>query len=165
MIGPPLLSSGAAPFIVKTVSQALRARRGAWEIARRDDPGSNQLDVPNQDELRAVLAARHLNGCPSSTVYTEELLDERADSSSRFWAETETFREERGVRDIETIDAELRLIVRAWRIARVVSERIPSTAHIDELLDERAAALDREGFFSSLSSRSRPAASSRGSGR
>jgi hypothetical protein len=44
------------------------------------------------------------------------------------------------VRDIETIDAELRLVVRAWRVARVVSDRIPSTVHIDELLDERAAA-------------------------
>jgi hypothetical protein len=51
------------------------------------------------------------------------------------------------VRDIETIDAELRLIARAWRVARVVSDKVPSTAHIDELLDERAAALDREGFF------------------
>jgi hypothetical protein len=51
------------------------------------------------------------------------------------------------VRDIETIDAELRLIVRALRVARVVSDRMPSTAHIDELLDERAAALEREGFF------------------
>ena len=68
-------------------------------------------------------------------------------------------------RDIETIDAELRLIVRAWRVARVVSDRTPSTAHIDELLDERAAALDREGFFSSLSSLSRPAARGPGSRR
>ena len=46
------------------------------------------------------------------------------------------------MRDIETIDAELRLLVRAWRVARVLSDRIPSTAHIDELLDERAAAID-----------------------
>ena len=51
------------------------------------------------------------------------------------------------MRDIETIDAELRLSVRAWRVARVVSDRIPSSADVDELLDERAAALDREGFF------------------
>ena len=50
-------------------------------------------------------------------------------------------------RDIETIGGELRLIVRAWRVARVMSDKVPSTAHIDELLDERAAALDREGFF------------------
>jgi hypothetical protein len=69
------------------------------------------------------------------------------------------------VRDIETIDDELRLIVRAWRGARVVSDRTPSTAHIDELLDERAAALDREGFFSSLSSLNRPPASGPGSRR
>ena len=59
------------------------------------------------------------------------------------WPETETFREEPGVRDIETIDAELRLLVRAWRVARVLSDRIPITAQIDELLEERAAALDR----------------------
>jgi hypothetical protein len=65
------------------------------------------------------------------------------------------------VRDIETIDAELRLLIRAWRVARLVSDRIPSTAQIDELLDERAAALDREGFFSSLSSLSHPAAKRR----
>jgi uncharacterized protein (DUF2342 family) len=44
------------------------------------------------------------------------------------------------VRDIESIDAELSLVVRAWRVARVLSDRIPSTAHIDELLDERASA-------------------------
>jgi hypothetical protein len=47
------------------------------------------------------------------------------------------------MRDIETIDAELQLLVRAWRVAWVLSDRIPSTAHIDKLLDERAAALDR----------------------
>ena len=69
------------------------------------------------------------------------------------------------MRDIETIDDELRLIVRAWRVARVVSDRTPSTAHIDELLDERAAALDREGFFSSLSSLNHPPASGPGSRR
>ena len=67
------------------------------------------------------------------------------------------------MRDIETIDAELRLIVRAWRVARLVSDRIPSAVHIDELLDERAAALDREGFFTSLSSLSHPAAGGPGS--
>jgi hypothetical protein len=82
--GRPCSPGGRLNFIVKPVSQAPRARRGAWEIARRDDPGSNQLDVPNQDELRAVLAARHLNGCPSSTVYTEELLDERAIAAFAF---------------------------------------------------------------------------------
>ena len=59
------------------------------------------------------------------------------------------------MRDIETIDAELQLLLRAWRVARVLSDRIPSTAHIDELLDERAAALDR--------ALSRPAANSPGS--
>ena len=69
------------------------------------------------------------------------------------------------MRDIETIDAELRLIVRAWRLARLVSDKVPSTAHIDELLDERAAALDREGFFSALSSLSRRAARGPGSRR
>jgi hypothetical protein len=50
------------------------------------------------------------------------------------------FREEPGVRDIETIDAELGLIVRAWRVAQVVSDRIPSTELIDQLLAERATA-------------------------
>ena len=44
------------------------------------------------------------------------------------------------MRDIETIDTELRLLVRAWRVARVLSDRIPSTALIDQLLDERASA-------------------------
>ena len=32
------------------------------------------------------------------------------------------------MRDMETIDAELRLLVRAWRVARVVSDRLPRTA-------------------------------------
>ena len=47
------------------------------------------------------------------------------------------------MRDIETIDAELRPLVRAWRIDRVLNDQFSSTAHIDELLEERAAALDR----------------------
>ncbi len=59
---------------------------------------------------------------------------------SRLCAEMETFGKEPGVRDMETIDAELRLIVRAWRVDRVLSDRMPSTALIDQLLDERASA-------------------------
>jgi hypothetical protein len=55
-------------------------------------------------------------------------------------AETETFREEPGVRDIDTIDAELLLLSRAWRVARVLSEQIPSAESIDQLLDERSNA-------------------------
>jgi hypothetical protein len=43
------------------------------------------------------------------------------------------------MRDIETIDGELRLVSRA-RVACVLRDRMPSTALIDELLDERAAA-------------------------
>jgi hypothetical protein len=42
------------------------------------------------------------------------------------------------VRDIETIDAELRLLSRAWQVARVLSEQMPSTELIDRLLDERS---------------------------
>jgi hypothetical protein len=41
------------------------------------------------------------------------------------------------VRDIETIDSELRLVARAWRVARQMG-CTPSTAHLDELLDERS---------------------------
>jgi hypothetical protein len=41
------------------------------------------------------------------------------------------------VRDIETIDSELRLVARAWRVARHMG-CTPSTAHMDELLDERS---------------------------
>ena len=44
------------------------------------------------------------------------------------------------MRDIEVIDSELRLLFRAWHVARVLSGRPPSTVHIDKLLDERAAA-------------------------
>jgi hypothetical protein len=47
------------------------------------------------------------------------------------------------MRDLETIDAELRLVVGAWRLARVLNDRIPSTTDIDELLDERSATLSR----------------------
>ena len=49
------------------------------------------------------------------------------------------------MRDLETIDAELRLVLRAWRVARVLNDKIPSTAHIEELLDERAAA-ERQAY-------------------
>ena len=45
------------------------------------------------------------------------------------------------MRDIENIDGELRLLARAWRVARELCDRMPSTAHIDKLLDDRAAAL------------------------
>jgi hypothetical protein len=43
------------------------------------------------------------------------------------------------MRDIDTIDGELRLLVRVWRVARHIS-CAPTTGHIDALLDERAAA-------------------------
>ncbi len=43
------------------------------------------------------------------------------------------------MRDIETIDRELRLLARAWRVARELCTHPPSIAHIDELLDERSA--------------------------
>jgi hypothetical protein len=46
------------------------------------------------------------------------------------------------MRDIETIEGELRLVVRAWREARELCDRAPSTAHIDALLDERSAVVD-----------------------
>jgi hypothetical protein len=73
--------------------------------------------------------------------FSPQLLDERTAALSqrpRLWAETETFRRAR-MRDIEVIDSELRLLFRAWRVARVLCDRMPSTALIDELLDERLA--------------------------
>jgi hypothetical protein len=45
------------------------------------------------------------------------------------------------VRDIETIDGELRLLSRAWRVAREMTGRTPSTVLIDRLLDERSATM------------------------
>jgi hypothetical protein len=44
------------------------------------------------------------------------------------------------MRDITAIDADLRLVFRAWKVARVLCDPMPSTALIDQLLDERAAA-------------------------
>jgi hypothetical protein len=44
------------------------------------------------------------------------------------------------MRNLEAIDAELQLLSRAWRVARVLCDRMPSTEQIDRLLDERAAA-------------------------
>ena len=47
------------------------------------------------------------------------------------------------MRDIETIDAELRLLARAWRVARELCFPMPNAARIariDALLDERSAA-------------------------
>ena len=40
-------------------------------------------------------------------------------------------------RGIDTIDADLRRLSRAWRVARVLCDRMPSTALVDDLLDER----------------------------
>jgi hypothetical protein len=51
------------------------------------------------------------------------------------------------MRDIETIDAELRLAARAWRVAGAMN-CTPSTAHIDALLDERSATLGRVEVYS-----------------
>jgi hypothetical protein len=48
------------------------------------------------------------------------------------------------MRDIEAIDADLLLLSRAWRVARVLCNPMPSTRLIDRLLDERAAATDAE---------------------
>ena len=44
------------------------------------------------------------------------------------------------MREIEAIDADLLLLSRAWRVARVVCNPMPSTRLIDQLLEERAAA-------------------------
>jgi hypothetical protein len=55
------------------------------------------------------------------------------------------------VRDMETIDGELRLLFRAWHVARELCDQMPSTAHIDELLDERAAAQFAVGSGQGLS--------------
>ena len=45
------------------------------------------------------------------------------------------------MRDIEMIDGELRLRARAWHVARELTSRTTSTAHLDELLDERSATM------------------------
>jgi hypothetical protein len=67
---------------------------GAWEITKWNYPGGNQLDVPNQEELWAVLAARHLNGRTPSTVDIERAAGRdgdmrcstvRATAASRGW--------------------------------------------------------------------------------
>jgi hypothetical protein len=89
----------------------LRLLAGAWRVA-------------HQFERLPAEHRAHRTTCSTS---------ER--QRSRLWAETETFREEPGARDIETIDAELRLPVRAWRVARVLIEQMPSTELIDQLLD------------------------------
>jgi hypothetical protein len=47
------------------------------------------------------------------------------------------------MRDIETIDAELRLVSRAWSVARGLYDRTPNIVRIDALLDERLATLSR----------------------
>jgi hypothetical protein len=89
-------------------------------------------------------------GSPLERLLTEHRAHRTSCSTSerqrsRLWAETETFREEPGVRDIETIDAELRLLARAWRVARELNGCTPTTAHIDELLDERSATMTVAG--------------------
>jgi hypothetical protein len=44
------------------------------------------------------------------------------------------------MRDLEAIDADLLFLSRAWRVARVLCDPMPSTRLIDQLLEERAAA-------------------------
>ena len=43
------------------------------------------------------------------------------------------------MRDPETIDSELRLLLAIRRMVREAEGRTPNTARIDELLDERSA--------------------------
>lgn len=43
------------------------------------------------------------------------------------------------MRDLDVIDRELRLVTAAWRAARELSRRTPSTELIDQLLEERVA--------------------------
>ena len=45
------------------------------------------------------------------------------------------------MRDIETIDAELRLLLAVRKMAREAEGRTPNTARIDALLDERSSLL------------------------
>jgi hypothetical protein len=45
------------------------------------------------------------------------------------------------MRDIETIDSELRLLLAIRRMVREEEGRPPSTARMDELLDERSSLL------------------------
>lgn len=42
-------------------------------------------------------------------------------------------------------ERELRLLARAWHVARELNGCTPSTAHIDELLDERSATMTVAG--------------------
>jgi hypothetical protein len=44
------------------------------------------------------------------------------------------------MRDLQTIDSELRLLLAIRRMIREEEGRTPSTRYIDQLLDERAAA-------------------------
>lgn len=55
------------------------------------------------------------------------------------------------MRDVATIDGELRIVTRAWLAARHCCDRAPSTALIDQLLDERAALTARAGARQSQS--------------
>jgi hypothetical protein len=45
------------------------------------------------------------------------------------------------MRDVEVIDSELRLLAAVRRTARELTGRLPDAGLIDELLEERAAAL------------------------
>ena len=98
-----------------------------------------------------MLVARHFERLLTEHRTWNELLDERAAALSPL-VETETFNlGEPGVGDIETIDGELRLLARAWRVARELCDRMASTVRIDELLDERAAAQFAVGSGQGLS--------------
>src|ERR1700677_797458 len=50
------------------------------------------------------------------------------------------------MRDVETIDSELRLLLAIRHMAREAEGRTPNTARIDALLDERAATAPRKNL-------------------
>ena len=95
-------------------------------------------------ELRRAWLAT-LNRCSVNTVDIERAARQASGSALAFGWKRKHLGRSRAVRDIETIDAELRLLSRAWRVARVLSEQMPSTELIDQLLDERSNAATTAG--------------------
>ncbi len=100
-------------------SIAIRFLGGAGEWG-----GPEQITISGDDLERWALKLL-LNHAAGKAFSANQGLNLRADASSA------------RMRDIEAIDADLRLVSRAWRVARHMSGCTPSTVHIDELLDAR----------------------------
>jgi len=109
----------------------------AGEHRQKDLEGATRTGFPTRPRRGSTDLSAGA-GCAPSERHRPSPGPRRANDSALAFGRKRKHLGEPSVRDIETIDGELWLLARAWRIARELCDHTPSTALIDQLLDERA---------------------------